>query len=340
MSDRTTAVCATPPSLENGLLVEVSPHELLCGEDEDETGPVPPQGPPASQVPVSGKQVILHIFQYDGFNVTLLWNVEASAAPYACDALFVYEEVGAHEVLLESSPVRCNSSQLADPRALTLTLSSAGLELGHHYRYCVVLLEGGGVTSDEMALVLGCSDIIPLLPTAQPQSQPLPQFTLTTHIASLHANVSAPGTLLVVIQLWEQPLPAAHCLLTVAVFASNSPIAQKHLNCSHPRTVIRDLPVGPYRVCATTGTFPSTGPTARCITVQQPVTSQDLGLLNFAIATGFVALSTVLLFGLFLATRRLFRRPKLLPTHQCFLAGPQDEEQHSRYVKLHATTKL
>ncbi|XP_021931325.1 insulin-like growth factor-binding protein complex acid labile subunit [Zootermopsis nevadensis] len=339
-SDQATAVCATPPSLENGLLAEVSPHELLCGEDEEDTGPAPPQGPLAPQVPVSGKQVTLHIFHYDGYSVKLLWNVEASAAPYACDALFVYEEVGAHEVLLESNPVRCNSSQLADPRALTLTLSSSGLLLGHRYRYCVVLLEGGGVASDEMALVLGCSDIIPLIPTAQPQSQPLPEFSLTTHIAALHANVSSPGTLLIVVQLWEQPLPDAHCSLAVAVFTSNSPIAQQHLNCSNPRTVIGDLPVGPYRVCATTGDFPSTGPRARCITVQQPISSQDLGGTNIAIATGFVALSTVLLLGLILGTRRLFRRPKLLPTHQCFLAGPQDEEQHSRYVKLHATTKL
>lgn len=340
-SDRNTAVCATPPSLENGLLTEVAPQELLCGEEEEEeTGPAPPQGPLSPQVPVSGKQVTLHIFQYDGFSITLVWNVEASAAPYACDALFVYEEVGAHEVLLESNPVRCNSSQLADPRALTLTLPSEGLLLGHRYRYCVVLLEGGGVTSDEMALVLGCSDIIPLVPSAQPQSQPLPAFTLTTHIAALHANVSSPGTLLIVIQLWEQPLPKSHCLLTVAVFASNSLASQQHLNCSHPRTVIRDLPVGPYRVCATTGDFPSTGPRARCITVQQPVSSQALGGLNIAIATGFVALSSVLLLGLYLATRRLLQRPKLLPTHQCFLAGPQDEEQHSRYVKLHATTKL
>lgn len=339
-SDRTTAVCATPPSLENGLLVEVSPHELLCGQDEEETGPAPPQGPLNPQVPVSGKQVTLRIFQYDGASVTLVWSVEASATPYACDALFVYEEVGAHEVLLESNPVRCNSSHLADPRSLTLTLPSAGLLLGHRYRYCVVLLEGGGVTSDEMALVLGCSDIIPLIPTAQPQSQPVPEFSLSTHIVSLHANVSSPGTLLIVIQLWEQPLPKAHCMLTVAVFASSSLLAQRHLNCSYPQAVIRDLPVGSYRVCATTGDFPSTGPRARCITVQQPVTSQGLGGLNIVIAAGFVALSSILLLGLYLATRRLLRRPKLLPTHQCFLAGPQDEEQHSRYVKLHATTKL
>ena len=337
-SDRATAVCATPPSLENGLLIEVSPRELLCGEDEEETGPAPPQGPLAPQVPVSGKQVTLRIFEYDGYTITLLWNVEASAAPYACDALFVYEEVGAHEVLLESNPIRCNSSQLADPRALTVTLPSADLLLGHRYRYCVVLLEGGGTASDEMALVLGCSDIIPLVPTTQPQSQH--ELTTNIHIAALHANMTSPGTMLIVIQMWEQPIPDAHCLLTVAVFASSSLVSQKHLNCSLPRTVIRDLPAGPYRICATPGDFPSTGPRARCITVQQPIHSQSLGGLNIAIATGFVALSSVLLLGLYLATRRLLRKPKLLPTHQCFLAGPQDEQQHSRYVKLHATTKL
>ncbi|KAJ9599856.1 hypothetical protein L9F63_009896 [Diploptera punctata] len=179
-SDRATAVCATPPSLENGLLIEVSPRELLCGEDEEETGPAPPQGPLAPQVPVSGKQVTLRLFEYDGYTITLLWNVEASAAPYACDALFVYEEVGAHEVLLESNPIRCNSSQLADPRALTVTLPSADLLIGHRYRYCVVLLEGGGTMSDEMALVLGCSDIIPLVPTTQPQSQQ--EFNTNIHI--------------------------------------------------------------------------------------------------------------------------------------------------------------
>ncbi|PSN55203.1 hypothetical protein C0J52_00629 [Blattella germanica] len=357
-SDRATAVCATPPSLENGLLVEVSPRELRCGDQDQDEGDLAPSM--AAAVPVSGKQVSLRAFHFDGRTVTLLWSVEATAAPYACDALFVYEEVGAHEVLLESNPLRCNSSQLADPRALTVTLPSADLLVGHRYRFCVVLLEGGGAASDEMALVLGCSDVLP--PLVAPSTSTTTSTTTTTprpmmpvHVAALQANVTAPGVLSVALQTWElHPAPSAPCVLTVAVFAGSSLVAQRQLNCSAPRTLLRDLPAGPYRVCATPGDFPSTGPRARCVAVQQPLTKrqhqhQSLGGLNIAIATGFVCLSSLLLLGLYLATRRLLRRPKLLlpptttTTHQCFLAPPphhHEERQHSRYVKLHATTKL
>ncbi|KAJ4448224.1 hypothetical protein ANN_10238 [Periplaneta americana] len=322
-SDRSTAVCATPPSLENGLLAEVSPHELLCGDDDDEDDETPSPSP--TKVPVSGKQVALRAFEYDGFSITLRWGVEASAAPYACDALFVYEEVGAHEVLLESSPVHCNSSQLPDPRALTVSLSAADLMLGHRYRYCVVLMGGGGPVTDEVALVLGCSDVIPLVPTGRAPPPPP-----SARVASLHANVTAPGTVQVAATLWE---PSPRCLLTVAVFAGGALVAQERLNCSQPRALLRDLPAGPYRVCASAGDSP-----ARCVSAQAQIAQQQG--LGMAIAAGFAALSSALLLGLFLAARRLLRRPKLMPTHQCFLAGPPDEAQHARYVKLHATTKL
>ncbi|XP_067002029.2 leucine-rich repeat-containing protein 15 [Anabrus simplex] len=336
-SDRESAVCVTPPSLENGHLVEVPPGDLQCGEEET-IDLAPPEEPLEVEMPGSDAKATLHTFQYDGSKITLTWNVEASAIPYACNSLIVYEEMGMHEVLLESIPLNCNSSQLEEPRILITPLTRLALQQGNNYRYCVLLLEGGGSESDELMLDWGCSDIIPLMPTSHPQTQPQPLPT-GVHIADLHVNITAPGTIAIAVQVRDQLLMHSHCILTVTVYASDSLTAKEHLNCSHPKTTLRGLPKSPYRVCATIGDIPMTSPRARCTTVEKFTNSNVLGGLSIAIAVAFVALSSFVV-GLCIVSRRIFRRPKQLPTHQCFLAGPQDEHQHSRYVKLQATTRL
>lgn len=333
-SDKGTAVCATPPSLENGLVQELSAAELVCGGQEE--NPLPPESPLATPMPVSGTRVILRGFQYDGVKVNLLWTVEASALTYSCDALFVYEELGIHEVLLESNPLKCDSSQLVDPRTLSLVLSATDLQPGHRYRYCVVLLEGGG--SDESALVLGCSEVIPLLPTTKSRVQPLPGVPTRTQIVSLDANLTEMGTMSITAQLWSDHLDP-HCLLTVTIFTSGTLVAQRHLNCSLPWALVHGLPQGPYQVCATLGDFPPTEPKTRCLTISQPHISSNT-TLNFVLSTILFFLSTLLILVVYHAVRRIIKRPKTLRNHQCFLPVAQTEEQHARYVKLQATTKL
>nr|CAD7428219.1 unnamed protein product [Timema monikensis] len=339
--DRETPVCATPPSLENGLLGEVSPEDLVCGEESDDLAP--PGGPLSPTLPVS-TQVMLRSFQYDGAIITLVWHVEVAALPYSCDNLFVYEEIGSHEVLVESSPLHCNSSEVASSQVLPVSFPSEGYLPGRRYRYCVVLLVGGAATSDEMVLGLGCSDVIPLvLTTSQFEARSEPVFRpglSSISIASLHANVTSAGTMLVGVQIWNQVPSQPKCLLTAAVFAAGALVVQRHFNCSAPHVAIPGLSAGPYRVCVSIGNFPSTGPHSRCITAHQAHAPRGMSGLDVVLPACFAVLTSLLLLGLYLAIRHFSRQPKILQTHQCFLAGPPEEQQHSRYVKLHATTKL
>lgn len=285
-------------------------------------------GPPA----VSGAQVSLRSFRFDGTSLHLQWAIDATAGAYACDALFVYEEVGEHEVLLDSNPVACNSSTLEDPRALDLTLSADGLQPGARYRYCLVLLKSSA--GDDMALVLGCSEVLPLEPVP-------PRWWSQEVVRELEANLTGPGTLLVTAKVWDL-FAVSQCLLLVDVYAGGTLTSQRSLNCTEGRVVISNLPPGPYRVCVSPG--PSGVATAstpnRCVHLTA-ITRGDSGWLRISLTALLVALTSILVIAASLGARRLLKRPKLLPTtHQCFLAAPQTEQQHSRYVKLQATTKL
>ncbi|XP_054277329.1 carboxypeptidase N subunit 2-like isoform X2 [Macrosteles quadrilineatus] len=318
-ADKATSVCATPPSLENGLVEELSASELVCGGQEE--SPIPSETPLGTPMPVSGTRVALRGFQFDGSKVSLLWSVEASALTYSCDALFIYEELGLHEILLESNPLKCDSSQLVDPKTLSITLSASDLQLGHRYRYCVVLLEGGG--NDESALVLGCSEIIPLLPTVKTN----PVAKTKSYITSLEANLTDMGSLMVSTHIWKDKSDA-HCLLTITVFVSGTLVAQRHLNCSLPWAVIHGLPQGPYQVCATLGDFPPTEPKTRCLTVSQPATAHANTTLNLVLTGLLFLLSMVLILAVYHSVRKILKRPK---NHQCFLPVAQTEDQHARW---------
>lgn len=130
--DKATAVCTTPPSLENGVLVEVPLENLLCGEDEQDSMMAPLSTPYKARIN-------LNDFKYDGRNIRLQWSVEDETSPYTCDAIFVYEEEGPSEVLVESNPLKCNSSDMLNPKILNVTMpSSIQLQANHRYRYCVV----------------------------------------------------------------------------------------------------------------------------------------------------------------------------------------------------------
>ncbi|XP_034246871.1 uncharacterized protein LOC117648474, partial [Thrips palmi] len=246
VADKATAVCAAPPHLENGLAVDAA--EALCQDD-----------PAKAQ---ADARVALRAFEFDGVRVSLLWRVNVTTAPYVCDSLFVYEEHapsggGGHEALVESTPLGCDSSQLADPRSLLLSVAVAGavaapvspeprLVAGRRYRFCLVLLEGGG-DHDDLALVVGCSDVLPLVKTAAAVVPPMAPSvvavgstsasTSAPRISGLSANVTSTGGLAVWVQMAEAPT-SSPCRLTVTVFAGGALAAQERLNCSLPGTII------------------------------------------------------------------------------------------------------
>lgn len=328
--DRSTAVCTTPPSLENGLLIEVPTSELLCGEDEQEALMAP------AVEPVAKAQVTLKEFKYDGMNVFLHWDVDAKAVPYTCDAIFVYEEEGANEVLLESNPLKCNSSELKDPLMLNVSVpGAADLQIGHRYRYCVVLLESG--QSDELSLVLGCSEVIPLIPNVKMKPKKESKEAMP-RITGVQANLTTYGSLSLQVALY----PSKECTLNVAILQQGTVLSQRRINCSEPRYVFVGMHEGPYRVCAnvvSTGpVVPSSGQRPRCVTAMRREV-RGLSGLDVALVAVFLVLCFMLV-AVVWGVRRILLKPKI-QTHQCFLPPDDtDEHQHSRYVKLQATTKL
>nr|CAI5841348.1 unnamed protein product [Callosobruchus analis] len=138
--DKSTAICTTPPSLENGLLIEVSPESLECGEDEQDS-----LMPPLAAQSSFKARINLNEFQYDGSNIKLQWGVEDETTPYTCDAIFVYEEEGQNEVLVETNPLKCNSSELVDPKVLNVTVPNIS-DLQELHRAISAALKGADLT--------------------------------------------------------------------------------------------------------------------------------------------------------------------------------------------------
>ncbi|XP_050509661.1 protein slit [Diabrotica virgifera virgifera] len=324
--DKSTAVCTTPPHLENGLLIEMPTYNLICGE-EDDTVMAPLSSPFKARINLKD-------FNYDGKHIKLSWGIEDDFSSYTCDAIFIYEEEGPNEVLVESNPVKCNSSELLDPKTLNLTVPNAiQLQEDHSYRYCIVLLES--IQADDVSLILGCSDILPLLRNVK--VQPSTNFSIKLpRVISVMANLSNAGALSIDVNVY----PSATCELNVAILEQSALLSQRTINCSNPKYNFFGLTAGPYRVCAN---IVSSSPSidvnkSRCVTVFKTATT---GFTNLDVA--FVSIFLVLclmVIVLVWGVKKILMKPKI-QTHQCFMPPECDEHvQHNRYVKLQATTKL
>lgn len=328
--DKSSAVCTTPPSLENGLLFEIPTEKLLCGEDEQEAliSPVPE--------PVQAK-INLRSFDYDGERIRLVWNVKDTIFPFTCDAIFVYEEEGANEVLLESSPLKCNSSDLFNSNVLEVYVPTAiHLQQEHRYRYCVVLL-GNGQDNDDSSLMLGCSDIIPLVRNAQLQPHTADYSLKLPKVIAIQANLSAYGSLSIDVNVYPA---TSKCELNVAILEQGALLSQRQLNCTDPKYVFIGLNDGPYKVCANVVSSTSDNTQKpRCIGVLRSE-ARGFSALDVAFVSIFLALC-VMVIALIWGVRKILLKPKI-ETHQCFMPPEDDhqQQQHNRYVKLQATTKL
>lgn len=325
--DKATAVCTTPPTLENGVLVEVPLERLLCGEDEQET-----LSAPLSAAPYKDK-INLKTFNYDGRKITLQWTIEDNAWPYTCDAIIVYEDEGQNEVLVESNPLKCNSSDLQDPRILSISVpNSIQLQQGNKYRYCVVLFASGQKV--DVSLILGCSEVIPLVPNTKTQQQEHDFVTNFPKVLAIQANLTSYGSLSINVKIY----PQTNCHLNLAILEQSALLSQRRINCSDPQYIFLGLNEGPYRVCANVLGLEPDMTKPRCVTVFQERQQQGFTSLDIVFVTLFCVMCAMII-ALIWGVRKMLLKPKL-HTHQCFMPSQQEDQQHSRYVKLQATTKL
>lgn len=245
-------------------------------------------------------------------------------------------------------------------------------------RYCVVLVEGSAADkSDESAMVLGCSDIIALVPDANqpPQGNVRGGAAVAADlpdIRNLTTSFVPPSSLFVAVRLSAvRPADAGgnKCAITVSVYATGRPVAHRRLNCTAPWTTVSELPAErSYQVCASVGAdFPADDDhTMVCASVDGgggTPSSQSavggpaaewlaaaLGAKTYAFLLSATFTAVVFLFAL-LAYRtacRACKKPAAgVQTHQCFLPvppsslpPPENGGQRPRYVKLQATTVL
>lgn len=238
-----TAVCATPPSLENALLVEADPASLTCGdavtakapalteeEAEEDMSNFLSSQPTEDFIRLSSAQVQFVSAELEGSSVLhTVWNVDSATLPYNCDAILVYELSEEHETLLDSYPVRCHSDEeqsVSKELSLTVKLSD-NMKPDGQYRLCLVLFEGGH--DDEASLLPGCSHSMNWQALKGDSSAEEPASQQTTQITAFYANVSAPQSVSVFSRI---PDASVHCQFTVVVFEGQRLLARQRLNCS------------------------------------------------------------------------------------------------------------
>nr|XP_034191469.1 vasorin-like [Osmia lignaria]XP_034195271.1 vasorin-like isoform X2 [Osmia lignaria]XP_034195272.1 vasorin-like isoform X2 [Osmia lignaria]XP_034195273.1 vasorin-like isoform X2 [Osmia lignaria]XP_034195274.1 vasorin-like isoform X2 [Osmia lignaria]XP_034195283.1 vasorin-like [Osmia lignaria] len=342
--DKSSAVCATPPALENGILTQVSPGSLLCGE---------PTPPIMTRVPLAGAQLTLKEFHYDkSTGINLLWHVEPCTERYTCDTLIVYETVGDSEVQTDSSSLHCDSRMMRNPCSLPVAIpASLHLQPGHKYRYCVVLLVPS--TYEEVSLGLGCSDVITLEETKRDLQQDqqttiskLPSSTSDTKITGVHVNVSDQGFLHVDVSLSNSKKSnIPECELSVVVFDAESAVHKQKLNCTLTFVTLAVLLPGRYKVCASLdevneddviANFVDDRDRLRCVEVQGFKQNTEIIVLAI-IGAGCALLITLAVIGRSVIKR--VKHPRIQT--QCFLPAQEFEITHkAHYIKLLATTKV
>lgn len=328
--EKNSAVCATPPALENGILVQVSPGSLLCGD------PTPPL---MTKVPLAGAQLTLKEFHYDKSGVNILWNVEPCSESYTCDSLIVYEATGSSEVEIESKTLHCDSRFMANPCSLSVTIPALNLQVGHKYRYCVVLLVPS--EHEDLSLGLGCSDIITLEESQMTTniSSVLKPSTVRPEghrITGVHVNVSEQGFLHVDISL--SSYEANSCELFVIVFAGEVPLHRKKLNCSLAYAEMTGLIPGRYKVCASFNdqSLDESNGRSRCVEVQAVKQSFEMIILVIVVVSSLLFITVVIF------VRSLIKKVKAPQIQtQCFMPAQELEITHkAHYIKLLATTKV
>ncbi|TMW41804.1 hypothetical protein DOY81_013114, partial [Sarcophaga bullata] len=79
---------------------------------------------------------------------------------YMCDAIFVYKEENINEILIDNSPIHCESKIINGQNTVSVIVpDSSSLDIGESYRFCLVMAQEHNIQSD---ITVGCSNITQL----------------------------------------------------------------------------------------------------------------------------------------------------------------------------------
>lgn len=271
-ANRKTAVCATPPALENALLYETDTGALTCesarvtDDEEEGSSHFLSSQPTEDFIRLSSAQVQFVSAQLEGSALLhTAWTVDSATLPYTCDAILVYELSEEHEALLDSYPVRCHSEEQTDKELRLTAKLGDNMKPDGQYRLCLVLFEGGH--DDEASLLPGCSHSMTwhTLKRLNDHSEEADRAfeAAPAQITAFYANVSASRSVSVFMRILDA---SRDCQFTVVVFQSHRLLARKQLNCSatwftfgqlaalhgaDAAIATGDHSTGEYQVCAT-----------------------------------------------------------------------------------------
>ncbi|XP_026842710.1 slit homolog 3 protein isoform X1 [Drosophila persimilis] len=164
-----TASCVTPPRLEGAPLLQVPVETLSCDMDNVEkdnanimqhleTFAKPNQTSPVRDL---SEEIILHDLHYSAdYGLILTWLLNLSKKDYMCDAIFVYKEENINEILIDNSPIHCESKVVNGQNTVSVIVpDSSSLDIGESYRFCLVMVQEQNPKAD---LNIGCSNITQL----------------------------------------------------------------------------------------------------------------------------------------------------------------------------------
>ncbi|XP_032572274.1 slit homolog 3 protein [Drosophila sechellia] len=164
-----SASCVTPPRLEGAPLLQVPVETLSCDMDNVEkdnanimqhleTLAKPNQTSPIKDL---SEEIILHELHFStDYGLILTWLLNLSKKDYMCDAIFVYKEEHINEILIDNSPIHCESKVVNGQNTVSVIVpDSSSLEIGESYRFCLVMIQE---QKPEAELNIGCSNITQL----------------------------------------------------------------------------------------------------------------------------------------------------------------------------------
>ncbi|KAH8369717.1 hypothetical protein KR093_000679 [Drosophila rubida] len=190
LSSSLSASCVTPPRLEGAPLLQVPVETLTCDMDNVEKDNVnimehletlakPNQT--SSPVKDLSEEIILQELHYStDYGLILTWLLNLSKKDYMCDAIFVYKEENINEILIDNSPIHCESKVVNGQNTVSVIVpDSSSLDIGERcvaisivfisryspafnplsYRFCLVMVQEQNPKEE---LNIGCSNITQL----------------------------------------------------------------------------------------------------------------------------------------------------------------------------------
>ncbi|XP_011202190.2 uncharacterized protein LOC105225435 [Bactrocera dorsalis] len=167
--DLISATCVTPPRLEGAPLIQVPLETLNCEMDnvEKDNANIIEQLEAITRqnhtthIKDLSEEIVLHELHFSAdYGLILTWILNLSKNDYMCDAIFVYKEENINEILIDNSPIHCESKVLNGQNTVSVIVpDSSSLEIGESYRFCLVMVQEQNHDAD---LNVGCSNITKL----------------------------------------------------------------------------------------------------------------------------------------------------------------------------------